>query len=391
MKRFVLALGATALLVTGCGSDAASDASGASASAPSIPPAATAPLPSDEQAGLQSILDSTRAEFGFPGAMVGLWTPEGSWFGTTGTSGPNTTEPPTRDDHTRIGSLTKTFTGMAILRLVDQQKLSLGDTIGTYVPNMPNGDTATLRDLMSMTSGIPSYTQDEAFANAWMVDPATTEFTPQQLVDFVAGEAPMFPAGSSVYYSNTNTVLLGMVIEKVTGQPVAQVFEQELLGPLGLSATSFPGTSPALPEPHLDGITDQPFDDVRDATDWNPSWAFTAGEMISQLDDLRTWTIVLGTGGGLISDDLQQQREASTTSTVPPNDPDLTYGLGFFANKGWWGHNGSLPGYTSFAAYNPTTETSMVVLANSDIKNGEPPKAPADEIAHRVMELLARG
>jgi hypothetical protein len=95
------------------------------------------------------------------------------------------------------------------------------------------------------------------------------------------------------------------------------------------------GRPPALPQPHLDGVTNQPDGTVRDATDWNPSWTFTAGGMISTLDDMHTWTVALATGDGLISEEMQRLREGSTTSTVPPNDAESTYALGFFVDR-WW-------------------------------------------------------
>lgn len=375
---FIVLLSASS---TGCDSAiTATDTRGGTVPAPTL----AEPLPST----LQATLDTSREALGFPGAMVGVWTPEGSWFGVTGVAGRGSDRPPRREDHTRIGSLTKTFTVMALLQLVDQKKVSLQDTIGAYVPGMPNGDTATLRDLARMTSGIVSYTETDGFLRAWSADPAGAVFTPPQLIDFARAEPPLFPAGTQMNYSNTNTVLLGMVIEKVTGKPVAEVFSTNIFGPLGMSATSFPGTSPALPLPHLDGITIQPEGPggpIRDATDWNPSWTFTAGGMISALDDMRTWTEALGTGGGLISETMQREREASATSTTPPNTPELTYGLGFFCDRGWWGHNGALPGFTTYAVYQPERRISVVVFVNSDITTPDQPTAPADLLAEDII------
>lgn len=347
-----------------------------------------ADLPASVGAALQTALDANRDRLGYPGAMVGVWTPDGAWFGVTGESGHGSGRSPQRDDHTRIGSLTKTFTVMALLQLVDRGEVSLADPIGRYIPGLPNGDTATLRDLAAMTSGIPNYSASAAFGEAWSADPAGTVFTAQQLVDFAKRQPPLFPAGTQMDYSNTNTVLLGMVIEKVTGQPMAQVYRSNLLEPLGMSQTSFPGSSPALPQPHLDGVTNQPDGTVRDATDWNPSWTSTAGGMVSTLDDMHAWTIALGTGSGLISEEMQRLREASTTSAIPPNDAELTYALGFFVDRGWWGHNGALPGYTTFAVYHPQRRTSVVVFVNSDITTSEQQTKPADLLAEDIIAAL---
>lgn len=384
--RFLAVSAVVALVLTGC-----TPPTPESGTRSGVVPAPSGALADTLRDSLQRTLDTNRATLGYPGAMVGVWTPEGSWLGVTGRAGPDTDRPPRRDDHTRIGSLTKTFTVMALLQLVDQKKVSLQDTIGTYVPGVPNGDTATLRDLATMTSGIVNYTETRPFEQAWSADPAGAVFSPEQLVDFAKPEAPLFAAGTQMNYSNTNTVLLGMVIEKVTGKPVAEVFTANLLAPLGMSGTSFAGQSPDLPTPHLDGITLQPEGPggpIRNATNWNPSWTFTAGGMISTLDDMRVWTEVLGTGGGLISAEMQREREASTRSTVPPNTPELTYGLGFFSDRGWLGHNGALPGFTSYAVHHPERRTSVVVFVNSDIGTPEHPTAPADVLAADIIDAL---
>jgi D-alanyl-D-alanine carboxypeptidase len=130
---------------------------------------------------------------------------------------------------------------------------------------------------------------------------------------------------------------------------------------------------------------------IRDATFWNPSWEFTAGAMISTLDDLRTWTQALASGGGLISEDIQRQREASVGTEVgrlDPDDPDATYGLGFFSVRGWWGHDGSVPGYTTYAAHHPQKQTSVVVFVNSDIRPAGQPEGPAVSLAEEIQAAL---
>lgn len=340
-----------------------------------------------EQAGFQQILDDAREKYNFPGAQLGVWTEDGEWFGVTGTSAQNGSEPPSREDHTRIGSLTKPFTVAVLLRLVDQGKVSLDDLIEDYIPGMPNGKTATLRDLASMTSGIPSYTFNEEFTSELAADPDAV-FQPEQLIDYIKDDKPSFPAGTQVEYSNTNTVLLGLVIEEVTGQPFAEVLQTELLDPLGLPETSFPTDSPAIPEPYWEGITEQmdPEGEVKNATNFNPSWGFTAGAMISTLDDLHRWSVALGTGEGWISPELQEQRIVSMDSTVPPNSPERSYALGFGTTKGWMGHVGTLPGYNTSMQYDPKTKTSMIIMVNSDTPvDGA---LPADYIWSQLVDAL---
>lgn len=376
---------AVGLLIAGCSSSSTSPPS------PRATPssaATSAPTPTLTSASFQKVLDDARAKFEFPGAQAGVWTPDGEWVGVTGTSALGGDRPPQRDDHTRIGSITKTFTVAALLQLVDQGRVSLDDPIDTYVPGMPNGDTATLRMLASMTSGIPPYSFNEEFQSVYFADPATV-FAPQQLVDYVKDSEPSFPAGTKVEYSNTNTVLLGMVIEKVMGRPFADVLQEGILGPLGLAQTSFPADSPALPSPHLDGITEQadPEGQVKDATNFNPSWGFTSGAMISSLDDLRRWAVALGTGEGWVSPELQQERMASMTSTVSGNTPQMGYALGFGTAAGWIGHTGELPGYNTSIQYDPATRTTIVVMVNSDIPSGA--SNPAPYISAQLRDALA--
>jgi D-alanyl-D-alanine carboxypeptidase len=193
-----------------------------------------------------------------------------------------------------------------------------------------------------------------------------------------------------VEYSNTNTVLLGMVIEQVTGKPFAEVLRTNLLGPLGLEQTSFPGDSSDLPSPHLDGVTIQAFPegDVKDATNFNPSWGFTSGAMISTLDDLHKWSVALGTGEGWVSDELQKERVASMTSSVAGNTPEQAYALGFGVANGWIGHTGELPGYNTSIVYDPKSGTSIVVMVNSDIPSGS--ENPAPYISAQLQAVLGR-
>ncbi len=351
------------------------------------------PLSVDVQARLQKVLDRNRVLFNFPGAQAGVWTAGGSWVGVSGVSAPGGNTPPSRDDHTRIGSITKTFTVILLLQLVDQKLVSLEDPIGKYVPGLPNGDSATLRMLSSMTSGIPSYTFDKVFLDAYFTNPRAI-FTPQQLVNYVKGKDPDFPAGTRVSYSNTNTVALGMVIEKMTGKPFAQVLKENILVPLGMPQTLSPGSSNALQAPYLRGVTLQayPEDTIKDATDWNPSWGFSAGDMISTLDDLRRWAVALGTGEGLVSAEMQKQREVSMNSSVPPNSPAMAYALGFGVSNGWVGHTGELPGFNTSIQYDPRTKTTVVVMVNSDIATASAAgKAidPAPTISGELIAALA--
>lgn len=364
---------------------------GACSGSPSSDEPSAAQYPAELQESFQQVLKEAQSAFGFPGVQAGVWSPAGQWVGTVGTAGADSTEAITPEDHTRIGSITKTFTVTALLQEVEKGNLSLSDPIEKYVPGLPNGKTATLRDLAQMTSGIPSYTQSKKWLVNYFSDTQNT-YTAQQLVDYVKGKKPMFEPGSQFYYSNTNTVALGLAIEKVAGKPLGDVLETQIIEPLGLTGTSWPGESPDLPEPYLSGETEQglPEGEVKDSTNWNPSWGNAAGEMISTLDDLRAWGVALGTGEGILQPETQQLRIASLdeNTAIEGNSPDMVYGIGFGRVDGWIGHTGELPGYNTSVQYDPETQTTIVVMVNSDIPN-EDGAAPAPTVLDGLRAELA--
>jgi D-alanyl-D-alanine carboxypeptidase len=316
-----------------------------------------------------------------PGAVMAIRTSEGTWMTTIGFEDWDETTPITADVHQRIGSVTKTFTITALLQLAEQDALSLDDPIEMYVPGMPNGD-ATLYDLAAMRSGIPSYTFDESFQQRLFSDPNYV-WTPAALTDLVRGVEPMYAPGAMTFYSNTNTVLLGMVIEKVTGRPIQDVMQQQIIEPLGLTATFFPSDA-SFPEPHAQGYTTQGTDDYLpvDATNWNPSWGWTAGAMISDIDDLLVWGNALSTGEGILSPETQAERINSFDFSVPvytgegqsaPQSASRSYGLGLGLALGWYGHTGELMGFNTVVQHHIGDDITLVVMVNSDIKAGECP------------------
>jgi D-alanyl-D-alanine carboxypeptidase len=268
------------------------------------------------------------------------------------------------DFYDRIGSVTKTFTVTAILQLADQAKLSLDDTIAEHVDGVPLGDRITLRQLARMQSGLFNYSASPEFQQAVFSDPHRA-FTPRELLSYALAQPNQFAPGQRFEYCNTNTILLGLVVQKVSGEPLPDYIHDHILTPLGLRRTSFPAGN-EFPDPHAQGYTKQTANgEEAVATDWNPSWAWAAGAMISTLDDMRAWSVALATGK-LLTPQMQEQRLQTVSSPgMPPEDG---YGLGIFNLGGWIGHNGSLPGYQSVVVYLPEKQTSLVILTNTDIE-----------------------
>ncbi|MCX5304611.1 beta-lactamase family protein [Streptomyces sp. NBC_00160] len=372
----------------------------AGAVAPAAPvPAATVPVPapappppptpaSDEFAQLtpevtrrlDAAIKQVLAEAKIPGVIVSVSAPgKGEYVRSFGVADKATGAPMTPNLNMRIGSVTKTFTVTALLELVDDGKVGLDDPIGKYVDGVPNGDRITLRELAGMRSGLFNYSADEDFYKALTSNP-DRPFTPQQLLGYSFKHPVLFEPNAKFYYCNTNLILLGLVVEKVGGVPLDRFIDQEVVAPAGLKHTLFP-TGPEFPSPHAHGYTNQTASGkVEDSTDSNPSWAWAAGAMISDLPDMRSWAKTLATGT-LLTPATQAQR-----LDVVDALPGTGYGLGIFNVQGWIGHNGSLPGYGSLVLYLPEAKATLVVLLNTDIGyQGQEPSTLFGEAITKIV------
>ncbi|MCX4804798.1 beta-lactamase family protein [Streptomyces sp. NBC_01214] len=373
-------------------------AGGAVASAAPAPPAppvpaATVPAPTPTPASdgfaqltpavtrqLDAAIKKVLAEAKIPGVIVAVSAPgKGDYVRSFGIADKATGAPMTPNLNMRIGSVTKTFTVTALLELVDEGKVGLDDPIGKYIDGVPNGDRITLRELAGMRSGLFNYSADEDFYKALTSNP-DRPFTPQELLGYSFKHPVLFEPNAKFYYCNTNLILLGLVVEKVSGVPLDRFIDQKVVAPAGLKHTVFP-TGPEFPTPHAHGYTNQTASGkVEDATDWNPSWGWAAGAMISDLPDMRSWAKTLATGT-LLTPATQAQR-----LDVVDALPGTGYGLGIFNVQGWIGHNGSLPGYGSLVLYLPEAKATLVVLLNTDIGyQGQEPSTLFGEAITKIV------
>ena len=332
---------------------------------------------------LDAAIRAVMKQASLPGSIVGLWMPGGSYVRAFGVADKVTGAPMQTGFYMRIGSETKTFTVSAILQLVDQRLIGLDDAIAKYVPDVPGGQHITIRELARMQSGLYNYSASLQFTEALYGDPYRA-WTPRQLLAYSFSRPPDFPPGTSWEYSNNNTVLLGLVVELVSGQPLRDYLRDHIFRPFGLRRTIFPvGSEFPFPHPHgysTNDLTGEPVD----ATDWNPSWGWAAGAMTSTLSDLRRWAPVLATGRGLLTPRTQAER--LQVVHIPGAPPDVSYGLGLFVIAGWIGHNGSLPGYQSLTIYLPGEHTTLVILINTDnpYQNQEPSSLLGEAITQIV-------
>ena len=294
-----------------------------------------------------------------PGAIVGVWRegqpPYVRAFGVRDTA---SGEPMATDLYMRIGSNTKAFVVTAILMLADQGKLGLDDPIDRYVKGVPSGDRITLRQLAQMRSGLYNYADD---TNKDLPQQPFRQWTPHELLEVAFRHPLLFPPGNTFDYCNTNTVLLGLVVEKVSGQSLASFIEQNILKPEGLTHTVFPAGA-EIPSPHAHGYFKMPDGKIVDATNWNPSWGWASGNMISTLDDMRVWTRDLAMGK-LISPAMKQEQQQFLPA--PEEGDGALYGLALENQNGWIGHNGNIMSYMVYPYYLPSERMTMVVMLNS--------------------------
>jgi D-alanyl-D-alanine carboxypeptidase len=338
---------------------------------------------------LRPLLEAKMQQLRIPGAIIFVDDPgQGSWTTTMGTSNLATKAPMQVKSYMRIGSITKTLTATVILQLVDQHKLGLDDPVGKYQPQVPNGKNITIRQLLNMSSGLFNYSEDEGFDQALLADPYKV-WSPNELVAIAFKHKPYFAPGKGWHYSNTNYVLLGMIVEQLTHLPADKAFQQYIFRPLGLHKSSLPPlSSSAIPDPHAQGYmygTDfTGKGPTLNVTDWIPSWAWTAGSAISTVHDLKIWARALATGQ-LLSVATQKERLKWISLGNWLGKP-AGYGLGVIDYGGFIGHNGSLPGFQSWMGYLPQKGATIIVLVNLNVAADG--SAPADELAKVIQKEL---
>jgi D-alanyl-D-alanine carboxypeptidase len=330
--------------------------------ATSLLTACNASIAADKRdAALDAVIPAAMEKASVPGAIVGIWqdgrAPYVRTFGVRDTA---TRRPMATDLYMRIGSTSKTFTVTAMLMLADRGKLGLDDPIDRYVKGVPSGDQITLRQLAAMRSGLYDYADD---TNPKLPQQPFRKWTPRQLLEIAFRHPPVFPPGSAFDYSNTNTVLLGMVVEKVSVRSLASFIAQHILKPQRMTRTVFPAGA-EFPSPHAHGYFKLPDGKVVDATDWNPSWGWASGNMISTLDDMRVWARDLAIGK-LISPAMKRERDQFLPA--PPEGEGALYGLAIENQNGWIGHNGNIMSYMAYPYYLPSERITMVVLLNSGV------------------------
>lgn len=287
-----------------------------------------------------------------------------TWSGAAGVRDIKRGGPPSPHGYFRIGSVTKTFVATVALQLVDEGKARLDDPIDQYLPGLvPDGGHITVRQLLNHTSHLYDYMSEPGYStNRWRGDARFRSYQPRDLLKVAF--AKKLPADGKWHYSNTNYVVLGLLVEKLTGRPYGEEVTRRILRPLKLRHTLVPGDRSGVPSPHAEGY--EPMPDLVDATRMNPSLDWAAGEMISTTADLERFMSALLNGKLTSAASLRAMRTTTETGV------GFGYGLGLQAYTlpcgTVWGHSGELIGYLTFA-FRSDSGKSLTMSINPSTRN----------------------
>lgn len=368
MPSFVrlLAASCAAVLVVACGS---------------TPDGAGTPTSASDGAtadAVMRIVDSVRRESHLRAVIVRV-TKDGREILTRAVGDSMTGVPATPAMHFRNGAVAISYVSTLLLRLADQGRIGLDDRLSTWLPDVPHANRVTLRQLAQMTSGYPDYVLgNAAFDDASYANPFR-QWTPDELLDFAVSRPLLYEPGTNWNYAHTNYVLLGLALERATGQDMPTLLKEQVLGPLGLTDTigSF---TPDIPVPVLHAFSSErrqalqipagtPF--YEESTFWNPSWTLTSGAVqTTTVYDMEAGAVGVGTGKLLSkeSHDLMvstalrgKTRAQPGCATCAPMTERYTYGMGVVVSGDWLLQNPMFAGEAGVAAYLPEERIAIAI------------------------------
>ncbi len=303
-----------------------------------------------------------------PGAVFGIYRgaeTEPALFLPLGFADEDRSRPILRGDHFRIASVTKLFVGQVILQLVDEGILELDASVSKYLPGVvPNGENITVAMLGYHTSGIPREMANPKLQKALQSEP-DRQWKAEEILAYTWSMEPLFPPGEGWMYSNSNTILLGEIIDAVTGKPWYEAVDDRIVRRLGLSHTGYPHGS-RVPTPTPRGYRFGQRDNlVRygdfwfDATDWSGSVWGASGDMYSTMDDLAKFTRAASRG-----ELVGETGRVALFDWIDIGYEQIEYGFHIARQNGGIGSTGDVPGYSAFAVYLPDRDVTIICLAN---------------------------
>jgi D-alanyl-D-alanine carboxypeptidase len=323
----------------------------------------------------QNLLHSMTSK-GVVGVSMSVFHNEtGMWLGSSGKADLHNDMDLKSCNKFRFGSTVKMFTATVVLKLQEEGKLDIDDQIsdylqGDYMNQIENANQASIRQLLQHSSGIYNYIQNPKFQTA-SLNNLIEEWTAAELLKYAYHKSAYFEPGEDVIYSNTNYILLGLLIEKIEDKPIYQVFNEKIINPLGLTSTSFAGENP-IPDGTVRGYIDLYSNlNVIESTYYSGWDYYTAdGGLISNPYDMNVFFRALMNGQIIQNASLNQMLDWKT-----PQDPDedffpISYGLGIFKIETDFGiaymHSGDAIGYFATMLYFPSNQRTIVYAANSN-------------------------
>ncbi len=269
--------------------------------------------------------------------------------------------PATAETVFRIGSITKQFTAAAIMRLMEQGKLSLDDTLQHFLPNVPTqGNRVTVRHLLNHTSGIRSYT---SLGPKWQ-RVVRLDLAPDSLVTLFADEPFDFKPGDAYRYNNSGYFLLGMIIEKLSGKRYGQFLQDEFFTPLGLKSTVYCDQAPLIKR-RAQGYTPRPGAPFVNAEPLSMTQPYAAGSLCSTVTDLVAWTLALSSGKVVSPASYALMTTPGTLNDGKPITYGFGLGMGTVRGHRQVAHNGGINGFVSEVHHYPDDSVVTVVLTNT--------------------------
>lgn len=343
---------------------------------PSAPP--TADQTSAQADAVRSVVRSAMDTEHLKAAIVRV-TVDGKEVITEAFGESMTGVPATPDMHFRNGAVAISYVATLLLKLVDEKKVKLDDTLSTWLPDVPNADRVTLGQLAQMTSGYQDFViGNEPFNAAIYADPFR-QWEPEELLNYATSKPLLYEPGTNWDYAHTNYVLLGLALEKATGQDMPALLQDNVLGPLGLKNTANSFT-PAIPAPVLHAFTSErraalkiaagiPF--YEESSFWNPSWTITHGAIqTSDIYDLEATATGIGSGRLLSPESYQammstalrgRTRPLPGCATCAAMTDFYTYGMGIVITGDWLMQNPMFAGYGAVEAYLPAQKVAVAV------------------------------
>jgi D-alanyl-D-alanine carboxypeptidase len=342
---------------------------------------------------LRGLLDQLVAA-GAPGAAALVRDGHGVQQAASGLADLRTGRPMRPGLNYRVASVTKPFVATVVLQLVAEGRLSLSDTVEGWLPGiLPYGDQVSIRQLLNHTSGVPEYLVVPLLALYESRQGRFRSWTPQELVTLIADQPPLFAPGTTHSYSNTNYVLAGLIVEAATGRTLGQELKRRIIRPLRLRDTFFPVNRPDIPGRNARGyslplgdqgpVLDGP---LLDFTVYNPSLAWAAGNVVSDLGDLARFFRAL-LGGRLLPPGLL----AEMTTTVPIGQ-GAGYGLGLLVLQTpcgrLIGHDGGIPGFITIVLSTEGGRRQLGVMVNQFFTTPALDEAYSQVVAELATRLL---